>query len=85
MAAMTEPAAPPSPFEEFRPAWRAAVLVDRAARRRGLCEMDARYAATGAYLALRPGDGWDEASDGATRAIAYAAARHTEWFWRGTR
>ncbi len=73
------------PAEDLTPAWRAAVLVDRAARKRGLCETYAYHAATGAYLALRPGDGWDKAADGATRAIAYASAQHTEWFWRGTR
>jgi hypothetical protein len=38
-----------------------------------------------AYLAVRPEDSPDEAVRQVTRAICYAAAHHTEWFWRGVR
>jgi hypothetical protein len=34
---------------------------------------------------VRPEDGRDEAERPVTRAICYAAAHQTAWFWRGVR
>jgi hypothetical protein len=83
---MTTPPATPQPTNaEHLEAWRAAVLAYRRVRQRGELDYPARLAAIDAYLEVRPRDDREEAMRQGTRAIAYAAAHHTEWFWRGVR
>ena len=70
------------PREEILPAWRAAVL----AYRRSIRADGDRVARTKAVAALRevlPQMPEAEAELETTRAIAYAAAQHTDWFWKG--
>jgi hypothetical protein len=71
------------PGEENLPAWRAAVL---AYRREYQATREDRLASAAAFEALRsvlPDMPEDEAKVEARHAIAYAAANHTAWFWRG--
>ncbi len=83
---MTTPPADPQPTNsEHLEAWRAAVLAYRKARQWRAGEDIAHQAATDAYLLVRPQDDREEAGRQVVRAIAYAAAHHTEWFWRGAR
>jgi hypothetical protein len=48
-------------------------------------DTQARWAALGAYITLRPDVDLEEARWEVARAIAWASSAHTEWFWRGTR
>ncbi len=83
---MTTPPATPQPTKvEHIEAWRAAVLAYRKARQWRASEDVAHQAAIDAYLLVRPQDDREEAARQVARAIAYAAAHHTEWFWRGVR
>jgi hypothetical protein len=81
----TPPATPQATGPEHPEAWRAAVLAERRVRQRGALDHPARLAARDTYRAVRPRDDREEAMRQVTRAIAYAAAHHTEWFWRGIR
>jgi hypothetical protein len=74
------PQARPTP--ERTPAWRAACLAYREARRAGVWEHAAWLAAVAALQAVWPLPD-KEAGLEATHAIAYAASHHAEWFWRG--
>ena len=81
---MTPPPATPRPADpEHLAAWRAAVMTYRKARQWRASEDIAHQAAIDAYLLVRPQDEREEAARQVTRAIAYAATHHTEWFWRG--
>ena len=81
---MTTPPASPQPAgPEHLEAWRAAVRAYRKARQWRAGEDSAHQAAIAAYLLVRPQDDREEAGRQVTRAIAYAATHHTEWFWRG--
>ncbi len=81
---MTTPPADPQPADpEHIEAWRAAVLAYRKARQWRAGEDIAHQAAIDAYLLVRPRDDREEARRQVVRAIAYAAAHHTAWFWRG--
>ena len=83
---MTTPPATPQPADpEHIEAWRAAVLAYRKARQWRAGEDIAHQVAIDAYLLVRPQDDREEAGRQVVRAIAYAAAHHTEWFWRGMR
>jgi hypothetical protein len=78
---MPEPPPPPTP--ERRPAWRAAALAYRQARREGAGH-DAAMDAAEASLRER----WlelsaNEASAEAVAAIAYASTHFAVWFWDG--
>jgi hypothetical protein len=74
-----------SPPAERLEAWRAAVLAYRRVMRTTGDDWCGRVEAIEAYLKVRPEDGPDEAERQVTRAICYAAAHHTDWFWRGVR
>jgi hypothetical protein len=65
------------------PAWRAAALAYRAARREGRTDHQAQNAACMAIRAHHPTLADDEASDESVKAIAYTSTFHAEWFWRG--
>jgi hypothetical protein len=85
---MTTPPATPRPADpEYTEAWRAAVRADRKARQWRAGEDIAHQVAVDAYLLVRPQDDREEAGRQVVRAraIAYAAAHHTEWFWRAVR
>jgi hypothetical protein len=84
-AAMTyETSAPRSlPREAIRPAWRAAVLAYRANMRVTRHNSPAWHAAYAAFRELLPDMPEGQAKHETTHAIAYAAANHTVWFWRG--
>jgi hypothetical protein len=69
--------------EQIRPAWRAAVI---AYRRELQATREDRLAWPAAYVAFRevlPEMPEAQAKHETTRAIAYAAANHTAWFWGG--
>ena len=74
----TPPAAPPPADPEHSEASRAAVLADRKARQWRAGEDIAHRAATDAYRLVPPQDDREEAGRQVVRAIAYAAAHHTE-------
>ncbi len=81
----TPPASPQATDPEHIEAWRAAVVAFRKARQWRAGEDVAHQAAIDAYLLVRPQDDREEAGRQVVRAIAYAAAHHTAWFWRGIR
>jgi hypothetical protein len=76
------PERPPAPSPERKPAWRAACVTYRGARRAGVWEHAAWLAAVAALQAV-----WHlpdkEAGLEATHAIGYAASQHAEWFGMG--
>jgi hypothetical protein len=78
---MPETVASPRPF--MLPAWRAASVAYRAARRDGRSHQDAQNMAHMAIRAHHPGLSEREASDESVKAIAYASSYHTKWFWSG--
>ena len=78
---MPETAPLPRPF--MLPAWRAAALAYRAARRESKSHQQAQTAACMAIQAYHPALSTEEASDESIKAIAYASTFHAEWFWRG--
>jgi hypothetical protein len=78
---MPETVASPRPF--MLPAWRAAAVAYRAARRERRSHNDAHHTAEMAIRAHHPGMNQKEASDEAIRAVSYASTYHTAWFWNG--
>jgi hypothetical protein len=64
------------------PAWRAACVAYRAARRAGERDHVAWTTARDAILALSS-VGEEAAGKEATRAIAYASQNHSAWLWSG--
>lgn len=67
----------------MKPAWRAAVLVYRRELR---VTREDRLAWPAAYAAFRevlPDMPEAQAKHETNHAIAFAAAKHTAWFWRG--
>jgi hypothetical protein len=71
------------PRDEIRPAWRAAVLAYRGEHRATGHDFPAWRAALAAFREALPEMPEEQAKQETTQAIAYAAAQHTEWFWRG--
>jgi hypothetical protein len=65
------------------PAWRAAALAYRAARREGKSHQQAQTSAHMAISAHHPALSNEEASDESVKAVAYASTFHAAWFWRG--
>jgi hypothetical protein len=78
------PGRPQGPTSPDRlPSWRVACLAYRKVRQRGEFDLPAFFAAVDAFRALRPEVAEREAKDEVRRAICWAAAEHTKWFWRG--
>jgi hypothetical protein len=71
------------PREAIRPAWRAAVLAYRRELRATHENHPAWWAAYAAFREVLPDMPEAQAKHETTHAIAYAAANHTAWFWRG--
>jgi hypothetical protein len=71
------------PRDEIRPAWRAAVLAYRREHRATGHDLPAWRAALVAFREVLPDVPEEQAKLETTQAIAYAAANHTVWFWRG--
>ena len=71
------------PRQEIRPAWRAAVLAYRRTLRDTRENHPAWHAAYAAFREVLPEMPEEQAKQETTRAIAYAAANHTKWFWGG--
>jgi len=73
---------PPLPTDDRKPAWRAACLAYREARRAGIGDLESSRVAVAAMQAV-----WalsdKEAEIEARDAIAYASNNHTKWFWSG--
>lgn len=65
------------------PAWRAACLAYRQARREGHGDEVGFRAAVVALLKVRPDLTEEEAGRQVTRAISYASVQHADWFWDG--
>jgi hypothetical protein len=78
---MPETVAPPRTF--MLPAWRAAALAYRAARRDGNSHHHAPLAAQMAIQVHHPTLTEEEASAESVNAIAYASSYRTAWFWHG--
>jgi hypothetical protein len=78
---MPEPPPPLTP--ERRPAWRAAAVAYRQARREGMSNDAAMDAAEQSLREQWPELFAKEACNEAVAAIAYAAANHPTWFWDG--
>jgi len=77
------PEAPPPPTAERRPAWRAAALAYRQARRDGMSNDAAMSAADRSLQAQWPDLSAEEASAEVVAAIAYASSYHSAWLWDG--
>ena len=77
------PEAPPPPTAERRPAWRAAALAYRQARRDGMSNDAAMSAADRSLQAQWPDLSAEEASAEVVAAIAYASSHHSAWLWDG--
>jgi len=77
------PEAPPPPTAERRPAWRAAAVAYRQARRDGVSHDAAAAAAEASLREQWPELSAKEASAEVVSAIAYASAHHTTWLWDG--
>ena len=77
------PESPLAPTAERRPAWRAAALAYRQARREGASHHAAMNAAEASLRERWPELSAKEASPDVVAAIAYATAHHTAWFWDG--
>ena len=71
------------PPEQLLPAWRAAVLAYRRVLRATGEDQVARPAAYAALREVLPDIPEAEAEMQTTRAIAFAAANHTAWFFAG--
>jgi hypothetical protein len=78
---MPEPPPPPTP--ERRPAWRAAALAYRQARRDGSGHDAAMHAAERSLREQWPELCAKEASAEAVAAIANASSQHAAWLWDG--
>jgi hypothetical protein len=70
------------PHEEMLPAWRAACIAYRAARRADDHDHVAWTKARDAILALSS-IGEEAAGNEATRAVSYASRMHPAWLWNG--
>ena len=70
----------PTPTNERKPAWRAARLAYREARRTGSSHQV--KAATRALQAVWPLP-WKEPDAEAINAVSFASSYHTKWFWSG--
>jgi len=77
------PEAPPPPTAERRPAWRAAAVAYRQARRDGMSNDAAMTAAEASLREQWPGLSAQEASAEVVAAIAYASSHHSAWLWDG--
>jgi hypothetical protein len=77
------PESPPPPTAERRPAWRAAALAYRRARREGATHHAAMNAAEASLRERWPELSAKEASAEVVAAIAYASSHHSQWFWDG--
>jgi len=77
------PEAPPPPTAERRPAWRAAAVAYRQARRDGTSHGAAMDAAERSLREHWPELSADEVSAEAVAAIAYASSHHPAWLWDG--
>jgi hypothetical protein len=71
------------PREEIKPAWRAAVLAYRHFYRVAAEDRLAPDAALETFRGVLPDLSKEQAKVETTQAIAFAAANHTKWFWRG--
>jgi hypothetical protein len=71
------------PPKEILPAWRAAVLAYQREYRATGEDRFARAAAFEAFREVLPEMPERQAKIETNQAIAYAAANHTKWFWRG--
>jgi hypothetical protein len=71
------------PRERLLPAWRAAVLAYRRTLRETREDRIAWPAAYPAFREVLPEMPEAQAKHETTRAIAFAAANHTAWFWAG--
>lgn len=80
---MTAPPTITLPREQFRPAWRAAVLAYRRNMRVTRHNEPAWQAAYAAFREVLPQLPEAQAKMETTHAIAWAAREHTAWFWRG--
>jgi hypothetical protein len=69
------------PREEIKPAWRAAVLAYRREYQATREDRFARAAAFDAFREVLPEMPEEQAKVQTSRAIAFAAANHAEWFW----
>ena len=78
---MPERPAPPS--AERRPAWRAAAVAYRHARRDGASHDAAAAAAEASLREQWPELSAKDASAEVVAAIAYASSHHSQWFWDG--
>ena len=77
------PERPPPPTPERRPAWRAAAVAYRQARRDGASHDAAMDAAERGLRASWPDLTAKEASAEVVAAIAYATSHYPQWFWDG--
>jgi hypothetical protein len=75
--------APTPPTAERRPAWRAAALAYRQARRDGVGHDAAMSAAEASLREQWPELSAKEASAEVVAAIAYASSHHAAWLWDG--
>ena len=82
---MTTETSPPRvlPREEVLPGWRVAVLAYRRELQATRHDHPAWLAAYAAFREVLPEMPEAQAKQETTLAIAYAAANHTAWFWRG--
>jgi hypothetical protein len=78
---MTERPVPPS--AERRPAWRAAALAYRQARRDGASHHAAMAAAEASLRERWPELSTKEASAEVVAALSYASSHHPTWLWDG--
>ena len=74
---------PPPPTPERRPAWRAAALAYRQARRDGASHHAATDAAERSLRERWPELSAKEASTEVVAAIAYVSSHHPTWLWDG--
>jgi hypothetical protein len=77
------PESPLAPTAERRPAWRAAALAYRQARRDGASHHKAMDAAEASLRERWPELTAEVVSAEVVSAIAYASAHHVVWFWDG--
>ena len=82
---MSHDASPPRalPREDIRPAWRAAVQAYRREYRVSRNDLPARNAAVAALREVLPDMPAEQAEAETAQAIAFAAANHTDGFWKG--
>ena len=71
------------PAEDLKPAWRAACVAYREARRTGQLDEPAWQAARAAVLSVRPDLDPLTAGQQASAAIHYTSVNHPKWLWHG--